>query len=178
MDDLSTVVYGYRGIRFTLEMLRNICPSKDEIKKQIAHEKETHEKQKALFDFQEKYKEIDDLPDEVWVKLPQNGWENVYVSEFARIKVLVDGEFKILEQKESSKKDEEIGYLVVKSSAFPEPNREYHVYTLVAMAFLGKKVYEGDGFHVHHINNDGYNCRPDNLILLNENQHLRIVHHT
>lgn len=37
------------------------------------------------------------------------------------------------------------------------------------MGFLGKTI--GDGFDVHHTYNDGYNCRPENLILLTRAQH-------
>lgn len=43
------------------------------------------------------------------------------------------------------------------------------VYKLVAKAFLGKK--EGDGYEVHHIDNNGYDNRPENLILLTRTQH-------
>lgn len=37
------------------------------------------------------------------------------------------------------------------------------------MFFLDRKV--GEGRAVHHIDNDGYNCSEDNLIMLTEIQH-------
>lgn len=43
------------------------------------------------------------------------------------------------------------------------------VYHLVADVFLDRKV--GEGRAVHHIDNDGYNCSEDNLIMLTEIQH-------
>ena len=44
-----------------------------------------------------------------------------------------------------------------------------NVYTLIAMGFLGKKT--GDHYDVHHIDNNGYDCRPENLVLLTRKQH-------
>ena len=54
-------------------------------------------------------------------------------------------------------------------------DHEVNVYTLIAMGFLGKEL--NDGYDVHHKINDGYNCRPENLILLTREQHNK-VHRT
>ena len=43
------------------------------------------------------------------------------------------------------------------------------MYQLVAYTFLGK--IDGDGYHVHHITNDGYYNTTDNLILLTQEEH-------
>ena len=42
------------------------------------------------------------------------------------------------------------------------------------MAFLGKDEYEGDGSVIHHIDNNGYDNRPENLIWLTEEEHNQI----
>lgn len=47
--------------------------------------------------------------------------------------------------------------------------RKDYVYNLVAYTFLGK--VEGDGYHIHHITNDGYYNTEDNLILLTQEEH-------
>ena len=51
-------------------------------------------------------------------------------------------------------------------------NRSENIYIFVAAAFLPN--YK-KGMHVHHINNNGYDCRPENLILLEKDQH-SLVH--
>ena len=50
-------------------------------------------------------------------------------------------------------------------------NRSENIYTFVAAAFLPN--YK-EGMHVHHINNNGYDCRPENLILLTPPQHSKV----
>ena len=47
--------------------------------------------------------------------------------------------------------------------------RKDYVYNFVAYTFLGKK--ENDGFHVHHITNDGYYNTEENLVLLTKDEH-------
>ena len=51
-------------------------------------------------------------------------------------------------------------------------DHQIEVYKLIAMGFLGKQI--GDGYDVHHKINDGYNCRPENLILLTREQHNKV----
>lgn len=50
-------------------------------------------------------------------------------------------------------------------------NRSENIYIFVAKAFFSN--YK-EGMHVHHINNNGYDCRPENLILLEKDQHLKV----
>ena len=51
-------------------------------------------------------------------------------------------------------------------------DHEVNVYTLIAMGFLGKEL--NDGYDVHHLDNNGYDCRPKNLILLTRKQHIAV----
>ena len=51
-------------------------------------------------------------------------------------------------------------------------DHQIEVNKLIAMGFLGKQI--GDGYDVHHKINDGYNCRPENLILLTREQHNKV----
>ena len=75
----------------------------------------------------------------------------------------------------------EAGYLYIDSKKFQEfnpqfSNYEYRtscsIHTFVASAWLGKQ--EGDGLHVHHINNCGYDNRVVNLVCLPKAIHDKI----
>ena len=46
----------------------------------------------------------------------------------------------------------------------------YFVYKFIALAFLG----ESEGKEIHHINNNGYDSRPENLIYLTSPDHSRV----
>lgn len=100
---------------------------------------------------------------EEWKSLKNiSGYTKYSVSDFGRVK----WNDKIIKQDDVSSK----GYLKLDPDG--ENNRIDHqvnVYTLIAMGFLGKE--EGDKLDVHHIDNNGYNCRPENLVLLKRNQH-------
>ncbi len=52
-------------------------------------------------------------------------------------------------------------------------NRSENIYIFVAKAFFS--LEELHGKCIHHINNNGYDCRPENLILLEKDQH-SLVH--
>lgn len=60
------------------------------------------------------------------------------------------------------------GYLVLEDKNL----RKDLIYNFVAFTFLGKK--DGDGYHVHHITNDGNDNSVDNLILLTASEHSRV----
>lgn len=104
---------------------------------------------------------------EEWKHLPGN--EVYEVSSLGRIKY--DGKFI---RQDDPYKD---GYLILlqpdKPDNFPKIDTSTYVYTFVAKTFLGKK--DGDGLHVHHIDNNGYDCSVANLVLLTPQQH-RAVH--
>ena len=94
------------------------------------------------------------------------GYKNYWVSSNGRVRI---GDY-VLEQDDFNNS----GYLKL------DPYRKYkgrvdhevNVYTLIAMGFLGKEY--NDGYDVHHINNNGYDCRPKNLILLTRKQHIAV----
>lgn len=105
------------------------------------------------------------LDGESWRELP--GIKSYKISTFGRVKI----NKKLLKQADAVGKT---GYLVlVKPDEKTKVNTSTFVYTLVAKAFLGKT--DGDGLHVHHIDNNGYDCSVKNLILLTAEQH-KIVH--
>lgn len=103
---------------------------------------------------------------EIWARLTQDGYRKYLVSNFARVKVERDDGFHLIEQEDEQGKS---GYLLLNPKEEISVDRSTYIYTLVAYAFLGK--VDGDKKHVHHIDNNGYNCRPENLILLTEEQH-------
>ena len=66
------------------------------------------------------------------------------------------------------------GYLVMKDYTSPTEYKfdsTTYVYRFVAAAFFPN--YK-EGLHIHHINNNGYDCRPENLILLTPEQHSKV----
>ena len=181
MINIDKVVFGYNAKKYTLSQLRELCPSYSEIKQQIKNEKLTHAKKK---EFSNIYNSEALLENETWVRLSQKGFNNIFVSNYARVRYLKpDGTTVFLKQDEDPTEANYIGYLVIDPlNEFPELHklnrRKYlRTYTLVAMAFLGKQKYEYDGIHVHHIDNNGYDCKPENLILLDRDSHLNYVHH-
>lgn len=112
------------------------------------------------------YNSEESFTGEVWEDYPDN--PDYKVSTFGRIKY----KEKFLTQED---KEDTVGYLVlVQPDEFPKINTSTYVYTFVAKTFLGK--VDGDGYHVHHIDNNGYNCHTDNLILLTTEQH-KAVHY-
>lgn len=123
---------------------------------------------------------MENLHGEIWVRLSQKGWERIFVSNQARIKYLKDdGDFELLNQDEDPSISD-FGYLVIDpEKKYPELHKLIsigypRVYKLVAMAFLGKNEYEGDGSVIHHIDNNGYDNRPENLIWLTKKEHGQI----
>jgi len=94
------------------------------------------------------------LKGEVWKSFPLDS--KYTVSNLGRIK------FNGIIQKQ---KDDKIQYVTL---ADADLCKDY-VYKLVAITFLGK--IENDGYHIHHITNDGYYNTTDNLILLTPQEH-------
>ena len=101
---------------------------------------------------------------EKWSYLPGN--DHYEISTLGRVKY--DGTF--ITQTDPYND----GYLVlVQPKDFPEIDTSTNVYTFVAKTFLGKR--DGDGLHVHHLDNNGFDCSVSNLVLLTPEQH-RAVH--
>lgn len=101
------------------------------------------------------------FPNEEWEEFPDN--PQYIISSEGRVKF--DNKF----IRQDDKYEDKPGYLVLSPLDKLKINRSREVYTFVAMTFMGKK--EGDGLHVHHINNNGYDCSTENLILLTKKQH-------
>jgi hypothetical protein len=94
------------------------------------------------------------LKGEIWKEFPID--KDYTVSNLGRIKY----QGKIQEQK-----DEKIGYVTLAD----ENLRKDYIYNFVAYTFFGKVI--GDGYHVHHITNDGYYNTVENLVLLTKEEH-------
>ena len=178
---MEEIIYGYGGKKYTVEKLKDLCPSSSEITDQNKIERETH--RLKIYHSERYNSQVENLPGEIWVRLSQKGWERIFVSNQARIKYLKDdGNFEFLNQDEDPSISD-FGYLVIDpEKKYPELHkliskgypRYPRVYKLVAMAFLGKDEYEGDGSVIHHIDNNGYDNRPENLIWLTEKEHNQI----
>lgn len=94
------------------------------------------------------------LKGEIWKDFPLDN--DYFVSNLGRVK------YKGVIQKQ---KDDKTQYVTLADESL----RRDYVYNFVAYTFLGKK--EGDGFHVHHITNDGYYNTEENLVLLTKDEH-------
>lgn len=162
---MEMIVKGYGDIEYSFDELKRLCPkchTKKEIeadatlKAELERRKEYHSK---IYN----NKSSSGFPDEKWIPLSDiKGFEKYSVSNKGRVKF--NGEF--LSQDDE---DGKYGYLVLDPEHTKRVAHSVYVYTLVAYAFLDKKP--GDGKHVHHIDNNGYDCRPENLILLDAKQH-------
>ena len=97
---------------------------------------------------------------EIWREVPDN--KKYTVSNLGRIKL--NG---ILVHQDDNNFN---GYLKMTKTVEGKDsdNRSENIYIFVAKAFFSN--YK-EGMHVHHINNNGYDCRPENLILLEKDQH-------
>ena len=114
-------------------------------------------KQQEFFNKQEKNLLISELPGEHWKPHPK--LKTYQVSNLGRIKI----RNKIQRQIDAEGK---LGYLVL------ERYPKILVYRLVAETFLNR--LEEKYYDVHHIDNNGYDCSEDNLILLKRWQHKAI----
>ena len=102
------------------------------------------------------------LQGEIWKDFPLD--KKYSVSNLGRVKF--KGKIQAQVDKTDSKTGKpKIGYLVLEDKNL----RRDYVYSFVASTFLGK--IEGDGYHVHHITNDGYYNTTENLILLTQDEH-------
>ena len=115
---------------------------------------------------------IQDNSNEKWNCLTNSGYTNYAVSSLGRVAFKKNGKYYILRQDDTQTQY----YLRLVPDESFRVDRSIKVYELIAMGFLGKTV--GDGYDVHHIYNDGYNCRPENLILLTRAQHNAVHLHS
>ena len=136
------------------EKLFYACPRPSEYKSEEYWNK-VRERQRHFFEEQEKTLSIPLLPGENWVEHPK--YKTYKVSNLGRVMI------NDVIQKQRDDPDGKLGYLVL------EKYTMVLVYQLVADVFLDRK--EGEGLAVHHIDNNGYDCSEDNLIMLTERQH-------
>ena len=113
------------------------------------------ESRRRFLEAQEINLKIELLPGEKWLNHPT--LKTYQVSNLGRIKI----RGKI--QRQVDNPNGKLGYLVL------EKYPKVLVYRLVADVFLERKT--GEYRAVHHIDNDGYNCGEDNLIMLTKAQH-------
>lgn len=107
-----------------------------------------------------------DLPGEVWKEYKTDKFDGLEVSSYGRVR----HNKKIVPQKDSEEKGKEVGYLVLDNAELPK----CCVYQMVAEAFFG--MPPSDGYHVHHITNNGYDNSVGNLIYLTKEQHNLLKH--
>ena len=69
-----------------------------------------------------------------------------------------------VQNRQKNSKKNKVGYLVV-------PELSECVYNLVAKAWLAECEQYKPGMQIHHITDDGYDNRPENLIVLDEDIH-------
>ena len=159
--NMDEIVTGYQGKKYTL---RELARTANE------YTVENSAKKGAKIEGEKRYNSDSPmLPDEIWKEIDYTGWSKYQVSNKGRVKW--NGQ--LIKQDDEIKDGRECtGYLVLDRKRECACDHKTYVYVLVAMAFLGKK--SGDGLHVHHINNNGYDCRPENLILLEPHQHSKV----
>lgn len=100
---------------------------------------------------------------EIWRAVPDYNPPKYEASNLGRIRKINGNIIKQVDAPEKINK----GYLVLNEY------KSIYVYQLVAKAFFSREEFKGK--QIHHINNNGYDCRPENLILLEKDQH-SIVH--
>ena len=115
----------------------------------------------------------EDLPDEEWRQHPGDGWKNYQISNLGRGKH--KGE--IVPQKD--KEGQGTGWLIFDGDNFKNSvETGTYVYRMVAETFKNidniKKLSPNVQYEVHHINNNGYENTPENLIWLTKEQHTYI----
>jgi hypothetical protein len=95
----------------------------------------------------------------------------IQVSNFGRVRKIESNNISILKQNDI---EPGRGELYV-----PDFWKSLRVWTLVAYTWLSKDDNQSESlgrWHVHHISNNGYDNRPENLIWLREKIHLNYVH--
>ena len=112
---------------------------------------------------------------EIWAEVAGYKDKNYLVSNYGRIKHRPNDKEKYrLVFQDEDPKDLYKGYLKMKHY-LNEPDVEFkgdktnYSYHFIAYGFF--KELLGKGLNIHHINNKGYDCRPDNLILLTPREH-------
>ncbi len=99
--------------------------------------------------------------------------ELIEVSNYGRVRINNE----IIKQIDNFDEHPNGGYLWLDCPKYPQyhHNKLYYVYILVVDTWLGKNPgTPGNWYHRHHINNNGYDNRPENLIWLTSEEHKQI----
>lgn len=170
-EGLDEKVFGYKGIEYSLYELRNSANNfrTDDAKcyRNIAKAKYSKiyncESETIPANLLEEVYGLSESFKEIWREVPDN--KKYTVSNLGRIKL--NG---ILVHQDDNNFN---GYLKMTKTVEGKDsdNRSENIYIFVAKAFFSN--YK-EGMHVHHINNNGYDCRPENLILLEKDQHSKV----
>jgi len=120
------------------------------------------------------YLENEDIPQERLINGPEifkidpkyTSGKAYAVSNYGRVKLreTFDSDWVMLKQHDCPQKGK--GWLLV------ENTKSIYVYILVAETWLEKPT--GEALGLHHITNDGYDNRPENLIYLNSEVHNKL----
>lgn len=177
-EGLDQEVTGYDGAKYTLAKLRKTANLFAANNPDIAKVKEKHSKvynctaDKVPPEILKEVYGLDENFKEEWEPDPSYSNPKEYeVSNLGRIKHF--GKIMLQDDARDENGKESKGYLVMTKCSDENDKRNFnksdYVYNYVARAFLNKK--EGDGYQVHHKDNNGYDCRPENLILLKPREH-------
>lgn len=171
-EGLDEKVFGYKGIEYSLYELRNSANNfrTDDAKcyRNIAKVKYSKiyncESETIPANLLEEVYGLSESFKEIWRKVPDN--KKYTVSNLGRIKL--NG---ILVHQDDENFN---GYLKMTKTTEGKDsdNRSENIYIFVAKAFFS--LEELHGKCIHHINNKGYDCRPENLILLTPPQHSKV----
>lgn len=171
-EGLDEKVFGYKGIEYSLYELRNSANNfrTDAAKcyRNIAKAKYSKiyncEQDFVPVKLLEEVYGLDETFKEIWREVPDN--KKYTVSNLGRIKL--NG---ILVHQDDENFN---GYLKMTKTTEGKDsdNRSENIYIFVAKAFFS--LEELHGKCIHHINNNGYDCRPENLILLTPPQHSKV----
>ena len=177
-EGLEKTVIGYNSIIYSLYELRNSANNYYTFDPEN-YRKEIIKKYSKIYNCREQIIPLNLLEEvygldcnfvEKWVQVPD--WfytmytvasNNYQVSNLGRIKI---NDTILLQE---AYKD---GYLVIsnKNNISDTQNHSKEIYYFISAAFFGKP----NGKTIHHINNNGYDCRPDNLILLTLREHSKV----
>lgn len=177
-EGLENKVIGYNNISYSLYELRNSANNYLTYDP-VNYRKEIIRKYSKIYNCREQIVPLNLLEEvygldcnfvEKWVQVPD--WfytmykvasNNYQVSNLGRIKI---NDTILLQE---AYKD---GYLVISNknniSGIGDNSKE--IFYFISAAFFGKS----NGKVIHHINNNGYDCRPDNLILLEPREHSQV----
>lgn len=151
--------------------------SLDQLNEKIIPTSETVKKYEKIPREDRFYRDTKENEDEKWKLCPER--IEIEVSNFGRIKI--DG--KIWAQKEENYTNRKWYLKLDNISKVPREYIEYlktfrYTYNLVATIWLARYIEDESVWDVHHITNEGYDNRPENLIWMKRHDHNKVIHKT